>query len=100
MVEGRLKVTVDGVTTERTSSHGPAKIPPGSVHALESVQGDVCIVEEWVDPGVSDHSLMRQGDERDGYMSRRAEEGGRGRRDTKTQKRRGNEVKGKIHTTH
>ncbi|KAL1695230.1 hypothetical protein GGG16DRAFT_121840 [Schizophyllum commune] len=58
VVEGRLKVTVDGVTTERTSSDGPAKIPPGSVHALESVQGDVCIVEEWVDPGPKEYELV------------------------------------------
>lgn len=73
VVEGRLKVTVDGVTTERTSSDGPAKIPPGSVHALESVQGDVCIVEEWVDPGVSDRSSVRvrgRGKRREGEGSK------------------------------
>ena len=56
VVEGTLKVTIDGKTTERTATSGPAKIPPGAVHALESVPGEACVVEEWVDPGVSEAS--------------------------------------------
>ncbi|TRM55790.1 hypothetical protein BD626DRAFT_415509 [Schizophyllum amplum] len=58
VVEGRLRVTVDGVMSEIGANDGPARVPPRAVHALDSVPGEVCVVEEWVDPGDKEYELV------------------------------------------
>ncbi|KAJ6481036.1 hypothetical protein C8R45DRAFT_832012, partial [Mycena sanguinolenta] len=53
ILNGRMRVTQDGVTRVIGSADGEVVTPPGVVHSFESFAGEETIVEETAGPGAN-----------------------------------------------
>lgn len=48
--EGRVRITIDGVTTVASAGDKPVYIPAGAVHSMKSFPGERVVVRESADP--------------------------------------------------
>lgn len=57
VIEGRMKITMNGKTTVLSAGDPPAIIPPRVVHSIQGFKGERLVVQEQADPA-GDYKAM------------------------------------------